>query len=289
MPDGTIVFAGRKDNYRQLWSMAADGSGRKPITSGNGWAFNLRRLPGGRGMVYTQWSDNEDRPHVWRVDLDGGNQRKVTDGGGEFLIDVSPDGQSILYTEPGSVSIWRVGIEGGEPERMYDDTGRGAFSPDGRFLYTIVFDEVGGRTRNRFRIHRAEGGDPVATFLPPGSADEFEFLPDGSAIVYSVAKEGVGNLWLQPSDGGEPRQLTRFDRGLIDELVVSPDGARIALVRNPDGVENLWSVAVNDGAPTQLSQFPTGVIFDLEWSRDSANVLFTQGEIRREIVLIVDE
>jgi Tol biopolymer transport system component len=289
MPDGTIAFTGRKDRYRQLWTMAADGSGKKQITSGNGWSFNPHRLADGRGLVYTQWSDDDKKPHVWRVELDGGNQRKVTDGTGEFLIHVSPDGQTVLFRRddhPGTV--WRVGIGGGEPEQMFDDSGTAQFSPDGRFVLTRLWEEAGDRTRTRFRIHPAEGGDPVATFLPPGSAGGFEWTPDGSAIAYRVAEEGVENLWLQPSDGSAPRQLTRFDEGRLGDIDVSPDGAWIATDRSIDGVENVWTVPAGGGAPVMLSEFLTGVIFSMEWSRDSQGVIITQGEVRREVVLLTD-
>ena len=63
----------------------------------------------------------------------------------------------------------------------------------------------------------------MATFLPPGSSGAFEWLPDGSGLVYTVVSNGVENIWLQPSDGGEPRQLTHFDQGRLGDIDVSPD------------------------------------------------------------------
>jgi len=157
---GTIVFAGRKDRYRQLWTMAADGSDKKQITTNAGWSFNPRHLPDGRGVVYTQWSDDEKRAHVWRVDADGGNQRKLTDGTGEFLVEVSPDGQTVLFRRADLTDVlWRVGISGGEPEQLFDDTGRAQFSPDGEWIATDRSDVDG--VENIWTVP-VGGGTPTA-------------------------------------------------------------------------------------------------------------------------------
>ncbi len=148
--------------------------------------------------------------------------------------------------------------------------------------------DVDGRIRNFYRIFPAAGGEPMATFLPPGPSSGFEWLPDGSGLVHKVVLNGIGNIWLQPVDGGEARQLTRFDRGLIGDIDVSPDGTHISLNRLLDGVGNLWMVNVDGSAPTALSEFLVGQVFDMAWSRDSKNVILIQGEVRREVVLLTD-
>ncbi len=290
LPDGSIAFSARKDRYRQLWTMATDGSGRKQITSGMGWSFNPKRLPDGRGLVYTQFSDEENRRTIWQVDLDGGNQRRLTDGTGESLTDISPDGRTILFTRTDSPgALWRMGIDGGEPEKLFDDhAGHAEFSPDGRFLLSRATRKVDDRTRSFYRIFPAEGGKPVATFLPPGAAFDFEWLPDGSGLVYFDWENGVSNIWLQPSDGAEPRQLTRFTQAPIGDIDVSPDGTRISMKRSLDGAGNLWTVRVDGSDLKKHTEFLTGLLYQVDWSRDSRNVILIQGEERREVVLLTD-
>ncbi len=255
-----------------------------------GWSVNPKRLPDGRGLVYTQFSDEENRFIIWQVDLDGGNQRRLTDGTGEFLTDISPDGRTLLLTRPDSPGVlWRVGIDGGEPEKLFHDhAGHAEFSPDGGFLLSRARREVDGRTRNFYRIFPAEGGEPVATFLPPGSAFLFEWLPDGSGLVYSHWENGVSNIWLQPSDGGDASQLTRFTQAPIGDIVVSPDGTRIAMKRLLDGAGTLWTVRVDGSEPEKHTEFTSGLLYEVEWSRDSKNVILIQGEERREVVLLTD-
>ena len=128
----------------------------------------------------------------------------------------------------------------------------------------------------------------MATFLPPGSHSRDEWLPDGSGLVYTSVSDGVENIWLQPSDGGEARQVTHFERGRIGDIDVSPDGKRIAMDRLLDGVENLWTIGVDGSNPTALTEFHVGHVFDMDWSRDSRSLIIRQGEVRREVVLLTD-
>ena len=180
----------------------------------------------------------------------------------------------------------------GQPEiaeKLLDDhAGHAAFSPDGRFLLSRARREVDGRARNFYRIFPAEGGEPVVTFLPPASTFDFEWLPDGSGLVYMSWENGVSNIWLQPSDGGEASRLTRFTQAPIGDIVVSPDGTRIAMKRLLDGASALWTVQVDGSDARKHTEFTTGLLYDVDWSRDSKNVIIIQGEERREVVLLTD-
>ena len=59
-------------------------------------------------------------------------------------------------------------------------------------------------------------------------------MPDGRSIAYFVRKDGVGNIWSQPIDGGTPKQLTNFTSEVIRSFDFSPDGKQIAVTRATD-------------------------------------------------------
>jgi len=63
------------------------------------------------------------------------------------------------------------------------------------------------------------------------------FSPDGKSLLFASDREGGGQLWIMPVDGGEPRQLTHFGPGLSDP-VWSPDGRYLAVTAElwPDQV-----------------------------------------------------
>jgi Tol biopolymer transport system component len=50
-------------------------------------------------------------------------------------------------------------------------------------------------------------------------------------VSYIGAPPDPSNIWLQPAQGGEPRQLTTFKTNYIYRHAWSPDGKTLALAR----------------------------------------------------------
>jgi Tol biopolymer transport system component len=286
--DGAIGFTARKDGDRPIWIMAEDGSARRQITSQTGGAWAVFSLPHGRGLVFTQSGDGESGVHVWRVDLDGGNLRQLTNGAGERLMALSPDGKTLLFTRSELPNeLWSVALDGGEPLRFLDRfNGIGRYSPDGRLFFHNVLEEIDGRQRNVYYIVPTGGGEPLVRIQPPGGAADFAWLEDGSGLTYTLTIDGVQNLWRQPADGGEPVQLTHFAEGRIPDHRHAPDGTRILVERSTGGLENIWTIRSDGTEPAQITDFRSGQIFDATWTRDGASLVVLQGDVRREVVLI---
>ena len=58
----------------------------------------------------------------------------------------------------------------------------------------------------------------------------FAWLPDGQSIAYLDSGSGILNVWSQPIDGGEPKQLTNFKTEFVTNFAISRDG-KIAAYR----------------------------------------------------------
>ena len=59
------------------------------------------------------------------------------------------------------------------------------------------------------------------------------WMPDGRAIAVVVPDPPPGNIWVQPLDGGAPRQLTHFTGDYeISDFAWSRDGKRLAVSRS---------------------------------------------------------
>jgi Tol biopolymer transport system component len=58
------------------------------------------------------------------------------------------------------------------------------------------------------------------------------WTPDGRGIAYlRKGDNGATNVWAQPIEGGEPKQLTHFDSQFLIHFAFSWDGAEIACIR----------------------------------------------------------
>jgi Tol biopolymer transport system component len=110
-------------------------------------------------------------------------------------------------------------------------------SPDGKLIACYYGDPQTRATK--LALLPFEGGDPVKLFDLPSSAisEDSElrqlvrWTPDGRAVTYLIMRGLVSNIWLQPVDGGQPRQLTDFKAGRIFSFDLSRDGKWLALAR----------------------------------------------------------
>src|SRR5581483_9921994 len=100
-----------------------------------------------------------------------------------------------------------------------------------------------------------------------GGAD---FSPDGKTIVFVSNLSGRRNLWLVPSEGGWPVQLTVSDQRQIDP-VWSPDGKWIVYASDYDGDEqwDLFMVSPITGQVISLTNTPDVAEMSPAWSPDN--------------------
>jgi len=68
------------------------------------------------------------------------------------------------------------------------------------------------------------------------------WAPDGRAVTYLSAQNGISDIWSQPIDGGKPKRLTNFKADTIfsfdwsrdNKLVISHgiSASDVVLIRN---------------------------------------------------------
>ena len=124
----------------------------------------------------------------------GGPAEQLTRGGYGARMDYSPDGTRIVYQvhDGAGFDIHVVPARGGPSTRLTTTGGdetRPRWSPDGT---RVAF--VSGEAPDReLHVMRAAGG-PATRLTREGDVRGFDWLPDGSGLVYSLT-EAVANLW----------------------------------------------------------------------------------------------
>jgi Tol biopolymer transport system component len=238
-PDGKIVCDSEVGEAATISVLDADGSNPKNLLgdlTGRVTAGLGAVTPDGRRIVY--YSDlNGGVRHIWRMNVDGGDPIRLTGGTGESDPTVTPDGRWVVYTrlrtkDSEHPTLWKVSIDGGEPAQLTSEfTMRPAVSPDGKLIACFYAEE--GKLDLSLAVFPFEGGRLLKTFpLPTGGTLDVAWTPDGRGLVYAKNPEDeTSALWVQPLDGGPPRQLAGFENDQIFGFEWSRDGTQLACVR----------------------------------------------------------
>ncbi len=241
-PDGKIVYQSNASGNSDIWVSDADGHSARPLTVEPGSDASPAVSPDGRTIVF---QSSRGGFQIWKMDIDGGNQVALTKAPGSIFPLISPDGRWVFFTSVAQPqrSVWKIPITGGEPIRIRVVGQRGlpddnpaqvtmratfvarAISPDGTLLAGSFLD----REARGFRVGLVsiESGELVNKFadFPFGVA----FTADGRGLTFIDVKNGVGNLWSRPLDGGPPKPVTSFASGSIFGFAWSRDGRQLAV------------------------------------------------------------
>ncbi|HYX30354.1 MAG TPA: winged helix-turn-helix domain-containing protein, partial [Pyrinomonadaceae bacterium] len=206
-PEGKIVYTSQINGEQNLWMIGMDGS-PKQLTAHAGFNEQPAVSPDGRYIVFL--SNRNDQEQLWRIDIDGKHAMQLTHGQGDRQPTFTTDGQSVIYRSDSAGRLLRVNIDGGEPVALTDfGVNDPNVSPDGK---TIVCGHraPGFGTKNLIITIGIEGGEPKPIADWPAEYGRLRWMPDGSAIAYAARQAGVGNIWIQPLNGGAATQLTHW-------------------------------------------------------------------------------
>jgi len=249
-PDGSkIAFTRLRQGDRppvdipddaDVWVMAADGTGARPIAAFEGWQWLPHWSPDGAWIVYTD--ESEGGP--WATD-----SGPSMEGSGGILGTSFLTGQPVPDRRP--ADIWKIRADGsGAPIQLTDAIGddrAATYSPDGRKL---AFDATRDED-NEIYVMDADGSNQRR--LTHGSGWDWgaAWSPDGEWIAFNSNPSGDFEIYVMAADGSGVRQLTNR-RGFDAAPSWSPDGTRLAFWHidvGPRGEpqREIWSMSAIDG------------------------------------------
>jgi Tol biopolymer transport system component len=221
-----------------LWIVNADGGEQRQLTK-NGGGFNgkPRVTPDGRTVVFI--STRTGLRQLWRMDADGGNPSQLVNLPENLEADhavLPPDGAWVYFNPfgKGKGSIAKIPIGGGEPVSIRDAGWPLSISPNGKLLVLGFYDITSSQPWKN-GIMSLENGEMLKV-LEEGFRFVGGWTADSRSLVV-VRDKDRSNLWLQPINGSEPRQLTKFDGGIVRSFAISPDFKRIAIARGNPSAE----------------------------------------------------
>jgi len=251
-----LIFQSTRPPFKadQIFTMNADGSDVKLVSTGKGRTTCSYFFPGDKRILYasTQGAGPEppappDRSmgYVWALygayaiyaaNADGSDPSVLTDSPGyDAEATVSPKGDRIVFTSTrdGDIELYSCKLDGSDVKRLtnrpgYD--GGAFFSWDGKKL-----------------VWRAPGEDVDV------AATDYETL-----LKQGLVRPRRLEIWIANADGSEPRQVTHNGQANFAPFW-HPDNRHVIFASNhqdPDGMNfELWLVDTETGEQEQVTHF----------------------------------
>jgi Tol biopolymer transport system component/DNA-binding winged helix-turn-helix (wHTH) protein len=236
-----------------------------PLTSLPDRAEGPAFSPDGNYVAFARYSDLPEVSGIYIAQVDNGRllQLTKTEQGSFCCPTWSPDGRYIAFSrfvkeERGIYhGIYIVSAIGGAERKVF--AGAPAhppldWSPDGRSI-AFTAKEPEKETYSIFLLS-VETLETRKLSEPPGDYQDWgpAFSPDGKQLAFVRMNSDLGDIFIMPANGGEPRRLT-FDHASIPTAPVwTRDGRSIVFSSTRSSVPTLWRMPVSGGSPIQVPQ-----------------------------------
>ena len=223
---------------------------------------NPQLSPDGNTIVYErhQFDVTKDRQfsNLWSISYDGTNNQPLTSGTARYgNVTWSPNQQKIAYTsnQSGKTQIYVRDLKSGNEGAityLTETPSRLSWSPDGKYILFSKF--VPSSSKASFaKLPQAPQG--AEWEKPAVVIDKTLYRFDGAGY----AKDGYTHLFIVPSEGGTPRQLTQGDFN-YSNASWAPDSQSILYTADTTGKaevdlnnEQIYELNIVSGTTTKIT------------------------------------
>ncbi len=188
----------------------------------------------------------------------------------------TPDSNAIIASmelPSSSRSLWEIPITGGE-SRTIPIEGYSATHPSvARQTGALAFSARQTDT-NLWAINPSSSNAkaPLTTAAELDTSPQLS--PDGKRLLWRSSRSGVSELWLAPSDGSNPQQLTRLGNPGTGSPQWSPDGKQVIFDSRVQGNADIFTISIDGSNPNRLSNTKSNEILP-SFSRKADAIYFT--------------
>lgn len=236
------------------------------------------------------------RNHIWRIDSDGANLTRVSEGTGIATSPAwSPSGDRIAYTEIRDYAgpIILQSLISGSRQTVPGTSGQGNsltpdFSPDGR---EMIFARSTDQGTDLARVDLARMCCVLKLTVIGKLADNLNptYSPDGRRVAFMSTRAGRPQIYVMDADGANQRALVPFDgisTGPSFAPAWSPNGQRIAFHRDIAGGRQVMVYDFGTGRSTAVTS--VGRNEDPSWAPDSRHLVFRSSREGRVQLWVLD-
>jgi len=201
--------------------------------------------PDGRTIAFTSRRDATAR--IWVKQLATGGEAALTSGPGDDYARFSPDGSAILFLrrEGNDTSIYRASLVGGEPRKLLSSAAHADWSPDGKQIAFLRWENVGGRNVSIVGVAGADGtGSKEIARIVSHQLVHPRWSPDGTTI--ATTELGLAGaprfVHLIDAKSGAARMIPSLIlTGFLSSPVWSPSGTEVLYSQAESVVGNVTS------------------------------------------------
>jgi Tol biopolymer transport system component len=262
--NGVIAYLCGSENYNDICTINADGSGKRNLTNTPQpvFEFQPRFTPDGRRILF--WGDAGPGPSAFEVmNADGSGRAPLRVADDIFQPALSPDGRTVYYSaQPDAAphGIYAMNADG-SGERLLTSTDPmhpaedPTVSPDGETIAFQRLVSVGCCNFAHLFVMRPDGSGlgHLTTPTSTGSESDPAFGPDGRIVFVLDDPSSERDIAVINADGGGVRNLTNTPTILERQPELSPDGKLIAYATF-DG--DIWLMNADGSGPRNLTNSP---------------------------------
>jgi len=189
--------------------------------------------PDGRSLAFVR-SDDAYMHDIYLTRLPDGEERRATFAQGQVVgIDWTRDGKELIFAAApsGNFSLWRLRVGDGRVTLLPTQSDLSLCPSVARTGRSMVYEELTFETDvHQINIGRRDRGELESEPLICSTRLDYapSYSPDGRLIAFISTRTGHREVWVCDSDGGRPRQITRFAGPWILQPQWSPDGRQLA-------------------------------------------------------------